>query len=373
MIPADIDFVATNHASPQASLFWGVLVLLFGGGTTVFSLFYFAHMLVKRGEAEARSAGSASDLTLGPNKIVRGKVAPEGSEAVAVRVEVKQTAKNHTSKNSRWHTWEETGRRTQSRPFYLVQEGAETVMVEPGQDVFVIDEMQITHANCERMDRLRYCDVEAGETFAAYGTLARGPHPRATGAYRDGGAGLILKPPTSGRMYLASGSIKDRYVERVKYMRVWGTIATAVYLAFHLTFTVPFLATSLFGVSEPARVVAHRTWVTHNKNSSTTHYAVTVVTTGGLSFEREVAYSTYDTLIRYENTEARVPTVHFQEMPYASFLGYRPTMNGVAIGVAIGGCLIAVIIFLASYKGKYAWYDREKLSEHGGTGHYLGG
>lgn len=369
---ADVDFVASNHFSPQASLFWGVLVLLFGGVTAVVMLVIHGRDLVQRGADEARAAATPSDLAAGPNKIVRGKVEPIDVEPVAVRVEVKQTVKNHTSKNSRWHTWEESGRRTLARPFYLTREGAETVLVEPGDDVFVIDDMQTTYRNCGSEGRLRYCDVEAGEEFSAYGTLVRGPHPRAVGAYRDGAAGYILKPPANGRMYLASGTIKDRYKERISYVRKWAIALGLVLAAFHGFFTTPFLAATFFGVSDPAQVVSHRTWVTHNKNSTTNHYAVSVVTEGGTAFEREVTYSTYATLSRIEHTNARVPTVHFRDWEAASYLGDRASMSGVALLIALGAGIIALVVYMTSYASKCAWYDRKKLSEEGGTGHYTG-
>jgi hypothetical protein len=369
---ADIDFVASSHLSPQASLFWGVLVLLLGGGTIVALFFQRAYELARRGELEARAAETPSDLVRGPNKIVRGKVEPEGPSPVAVRVEVRQTVKNHTSKNNHWHTWEESHRRTDAHPFYLTRDTGEVVLVEPGDDVFVIDDMKTTHANCGHTQRMRYCDVEAGEVFSAYGTLVRGAHPRATGAYRDGAAGFILKPPASGRMYLASSSIKDRFSERIKYLRRWGVGAALVFTGYHAVITMPFMAAATLGEVEPARVVAHRSWVTRNKNSTTTHYAVSVLTDGGDTFEREVTYFTYATLCRLEQTDARIPTLHFGTWATASYLGDRATLNGVAVIFALGSGIVAAIVFAVNYGSKFAWYDRKTLSEHGGSGHYTG-
>ena len=369
---ADIDFVASNHFSPQASLFWGVLVLLLGGGTVVVLFFQRAYELARRGELEARAAETPSDLVPGPNKIVRGKVEPEGQDPVAVRIEVRQTVKNHTSKNNHWHTWEESHRRTDARPFYLTRDTGEVVLVEPGDDVFVIDDMKTTYANGGNTGRLRYCDVEAGEVFSAYGTLVRGAHPRATGAYRDGAAGFILKPPSSARMYLASGSIRDRFSERIKYLRRWGVGAALVFSGYHAIFTMPFMAAAFLGDHESAHVTSHRTWVTHHKNSSTTHYAIGVVTDSGESFEREVTSSAYGALVTLEETDARIPTLHFGSWESASYLGDRATLNALATIIAIGGGLVAALVFFTSYNAKFAWYDRKKLSEHGGSGHYTG-
>lgn len=366
-----IDWVSSNHFSPEASFFFGVLVLGFGGAGLVFLLFHRAKALRERQAAEERAFGSPSELTPGPNKLVRGTVDAEGGEAIAVRVEVFQKVKNHTSKNNSWHTWEEIHRKTQSRPFYLLRDGGEPVMVEPGDDVFVIDDMQTTYRDQGHERRCRYCDVESGETFSAYGTLVRAPHPRAASGYRDG-TGWVLRPPANGRTYLASGAIKDRYPNRIQHLQRWGVGALLAFVAFHALATVPYLVASFAGEREEAQIVSHRTWITTNKNSRTTHYGLTARTASGYTFEREVPSSTYDLGIRYEGLGTRVPSVHFSDWSWAAYLGDRPTMNGIAIIVGIVGSAIAAGAFAASYGAKHAWYDRKKLSEHGGSGHYTG-
>lgn len=369
--PANIDLVAANHFSPGASFFFGVLVLLCGGGALVALLFVRARALTLRTVSETRAAESPSDLEPGPHKMVRGVVEPTENEAIAVRVEIDQIAKNHTAKNNSWHTWEETGRRTMARPFYLVTDQGETVLVEPGEDAFVIDEMETTFAGCPTMGRKRYCDVERGETFSAYGTLVRQPHARAASAYRDG-MGLVLKRPANGRMYLASASIKDRYTQRIAHMRKWGIVSALVFVAFQAIFVAPYLATALFGTRDLARVVHHRSWVTHNKNSTTTHYAVSVYTESGVSFEREVTSPAYADLGLLERTGEKVPTVHLGDSDYAAYLGDRPTLNGIAVILGLCSGVGALIGFFATYRAKKAWYDRDKVSDHGGTGHYYG-
>jgi len=371
MDPTEIDFVAANHASPAASFFLGVLVSLCGGGALVALLFARARALGQQTLAEVRAAESPSDLEPGPRKMVRGVVEPTDNQEIAVRVEIDQVAKNHTSKNNHWHTWEETGRRTMARPFYLLTERGETVLVEPGEDAFVIDDMQTTHAGCPKMGRRRYCDVERGETFSAYGTLERGPNPRGGGGYRDG-TGLVLRAPPRERMYLASASLKDRYTARIRFMRLWGLVAAPIFLLFHTFLTAPYLAASFFGERAPGEVVHHRTWVTHGKNSTTTHYAVTVVTDTGARFEREVSRDTYGDLVRYEGSREKIPTVVYDGLPGGAFLGDRPTLNGAALAFGLAGGGVAIVVFLVKYRSKKAWYDRPKLSEHGGAGHYYG-
>ena len=79
-----IDWVSSNHFSPEASFFFGVLVLGFGGAGLVFLLFHRAKALRERQAAEERAFGSPSELTPGPNKLVRGTVDAEGGEAIAL-------------------------------------------------------------------------------------------------------------------------------------------------------------------------------------------------------------------------------------------------------------------------------------------------
>ncbi len=372
------DLEAAGHFSAGPSFLLGVLVLLCGIGAGLVALFAHARALAARGRREADAITHPGPLFAGPSKVVRGKVSLAEGATAAVRVLVKQRVKNHTSKHSKWHTWEETERAVEAQPFYLTRlddsganaEGGETVLVEPSHDVFVVDALETRAVPGTATRRERVCEVSEGEIFSAYGTLVRGAHPRARSAYRDGAQGWILKPPRAGKMVLASGTIDARYSGRVAFVRGWGTVLTLVWAVFNLFVTVPFLAATAFGEHEIAEVTGERTWTTRNKNTTTHHYAVQVLTESGYRFEREISSRGYYHLQRQRlATGVRVPVVHALGWERASYLGDAPTMSGLAVVLGLVAAGISALLFYSGYRGAYAWYDKDRLSEHGGKGH----
>ncbi|HRG94649.1 MAG TPA: hypothetical protein PLR99_00280 [Polyangiaceae bacterium] len=378
------DLEAAGHFSGGPSFLLGVLLLLCGGGAVLAALFAHARALAARGRREADAITRPGALFAGPSKVVRGRVSLAEGATAAVRVLVKQRVKNHTSKNSKWHTWEETERVVEAQPFYLTRlddpeggatadggaDSGETILVEPSHDVFVVDTLETRAVPSTVTRRERVCEVSEGEVFSAYGTLVRGAHPRARSAYRDGAQGWILKPPRAGKMVLASGTIDARYSGRVSFVRGWGTVLTLAWAVFNLFVTVPFLAATAFGEHEIAEVTSQRTWTTRNKNSTTHHYAVRVLTESGYRFEREISSRAYYHLEKQRlATGVRVPVVHALGWERASYLGDAPTMSGLALVLGLVAAGISALLFYSGYRGAYAWYDKDRLSEQGGKGH----
>jgi hypothetical protein len=374
------DLEAAGHFPAGPSFLLGVLLLLCGVGAVLAALFAHARALAARGRREADAISRPGPLFAGPSKVVRGRVSLAEGATSAVRVVVQQRVKNHTSKNSKWHTWEETERAVEAQPFYLTREadattgpggdGGDVVLVEPSHDVFVVDALETRAVPGTVTRRERVCEVSEGEVFSAYGTLVRGAHPRARSAYRDGAQGWILKPPRTGKMVLASGTIDARYDGRVSFVRGWTTVLTVAWAVFNLFVTVPFLAATAFGEHEIAEVTGERTWVTRNKNTSTNHYAVRVLTESGYRFEREVSSRGYYTLQRQRlTTGVRVPVVHALGWERASYLGDGPTMSGLALILGLIASGVSAGLFYSGYRGAYAWYDKDRLSEQGGKGH----
>ncbi len=370
---SDVDLEAAGHLSSLSSFFFGVVVLLFGGAGALFAMFVLARRLAQQGARETEAIANPPPLAQGPARVVRGRVELGDGARSAVRVVVQQRVKNHTSKNSKWHTWEESGRIVDARPFYLTRaaaEGGETILVEPSDAVFVVDTIETVGVAGTVTRRDRVCEVSEGEEFSAFGTLVQGPHPRARSAYRDGGHGWILKPPRMGRMVLASGTIEARYAGRVRFLRTWGSVLALAWAVLNFFVTAPFVAATVAGEREVAQVVADREWITRGKNSTTHHYAVTVAADSGYRFEREVTSRTYYTLkARRQTTGVRVPVLHAGDWGSAAYLGSTPTMSGVGVVLGLIGSLIAAAICASAYRDAFAWYDKGKLSEHGGTGH----
>lgn len=374
---SDLDLVASTNFGFGASFVLGVLLLVCGVGASLGALFAHARTLVARGKREADAIARPGPLFAGPSKVVRGRVSLAQGTRPAVRVVIKQTVKNHTSKNSKWHTWEETERAIEAHSFYLTpldeapgDDRGEAILVEPSDNVFVVDEIETRDVPGAIGQRVRVCEVSEGEVFSAYGTLVRGAHPRGRATYRDSEQGWILKPPRTGKMVLASETIDARYSKRASFVRTWTAVLTVAWALFNGIFAVPFLAAAAFGEHEIAEVTSFRTWVTRSKNSTTTHYAVNVLTESGHRFEREVSGRTYYGLERlHVATGVRVPVVQAFEWESASYLGDHPTMNGIVLFIGLTAAGLSAGFFYSGYRGAYAWYDKRRLSEQGGKGH----
>lgn len=372
----DIDFMAPMHAGPGPTFVLGIALLGLGGFAAIVQLFARAAQLARAQRHEATVLEQRADWPLfaGPNRVVRGTVDCDDLE-VPVKVEIVQHAIDHTSKNSKSHSWEEIHREVVAAPFYLVRGDGQNVLVEPDQQVLVIDTLETVPAKDIPRARRRISDVRRGETFFAYGDLHQGQHPRARTAYRDGAMGWILRPPRGvTRMLFATGSIANRYAGRVSFLRLWGAILLVIWSVFSVTTLGPFVGASLFGKHTVTHVTGQHTYTTKNKNSTTTHYVIETRTDDGFVYEGEVERSTYTWILESKSmgTRLTVPIIRTGSSTWASYLGDRPGAYWMALILGNIGAIVIGLVLFNTYESKAAWYDRKKLKEPGGPGHYKG-
>jgi hypothetical protein len=367
------DYLPASTAGPLWALF-SVAVLGIGPGSIFVLMFLQARRLAAvqaREHAHLREEAERP-LVSGPGHVVSGRVELDNSETIGVQVDITQEVKNHTSKNSRWHTWNEVARTVRPGPFYLVREGLPPVYVEPDENALVVDTLETSYPLPMASRRIRTADVKVGESFFAYGDLQEGPHPRARDAYRGSAMGWVLRPPRRGRMLLATEGIRDRYKDRVSYLWKSGIICGAIFLGLHAWFTLPFVAATVLGTRTTAEVVRTDTYVTHHKNSTTRHYELITRSADGFELTQDVPSFVYD---RARDALARgdtvvVPIVRTRDWKWASFVGPDPYVSGPWIVMGVICFAITLLAVRGTYKGKYAWYDKKKLSEHGGSGHW---
>jgi hypothetical protein len=358
--------------SPAAALFLvGVVGVGFGAVLVAVVLRYFAYRRAERRELAWLRETSEVPLSPGARRVVRGRVDVDGDDDVAIRIDVDQIVKNHTSKNSRWHTWNEIDRRIASRPFYLQLPGGEPVYVEPDPGALVVDEIESRYPLDRPRCRTRTADVRRGEMFYVYGDLARGAHPRARSAYRDG-SGWVLRAPRDGRMLLATSALQHRYRDRARFVALFAILAVPVFVVFHAMFTYPYVAARLNGQVVSAELDRVWTYETTYKGRTRTHYALRIVAPGRAPEGYEVDQVTYDwaEAAAHADTPAKVPAV---VSPWTStvFLGPEPYVSPFA------GIMGALLVVAASGGGlfvfftKAPWYDRKRLNERGGSGHWV--
>jgi hypothetical protein len=366
------DFIPPTAFGPLVGWVFCVGVLGLGAGSLIVFFFLRARSLVRAQEREHALLhdGAEKPLTIGSARVVKGRVEVDGADDVAVGVEITQVVRNHTSKGNRWHTWEEAYRRVRSKPFYLVRGDGQTVYVEPGESALVVDSLETKYPTDMPIGRVRWADVRREEIFYAYGDLVEGLHPRAQEGYR-GGPGWMLRRPPSGRMLLATEAIRDRYKGRVSFLRRAGLFLAVTFCALHAVFTAPFVAASLFGTHTTAEVTSSGQYMTRTKGNTTTHYWITVRADDGFTLKEYVERDLYDVLA---NAKARgpvtVPLLRVGSWEGACFVGDQPYVYGAWVFFGTVGLVITLLVMRFTYTTSFAWYDRKKVNEHGGPGHW---
>jgi hypothetical protein len=369
-----VDLVPYDESTAVAPVLFLVGVLGVGLGALLAAVVarYFAFRRAERNELAWLREKSEVPLSPGARRVVRGRVDVDGDDDVAVRVDIEQTVKNFTNKGNRWHTWTEIGRRVEARPFYLESPGGEPVYVEPDVRAFVVDDIESTYPIDRPLRRIRVADVRRGETYYAYGDLARGPHPRARSAYRDG-TGWILRVPRGDRMILATSVLRDRYGARARFLLVTALLAIPVFVAFHAFATYPYLATLFAGEVTSARVDRAWTYDTTNKGRTTTNYAMSIIVPGAPPETHRISLETYRWIqrARAEGGPVAIPVVQAPRWTSVVYLGDAPYVSTFVIVFAsiFAGALGLTAFVLYSKVGP--WYDRRRLNEHGGDGHWI--
>jgi hypothetical protein len=374
-----MDYIPPNHGG--AALVWVIDVGFFGvvlAGIIAF-IFWRAREL-RTWEARDRSLlteRTKMPLLPGRGRVVHGRVDPDDGGG-AFNVEIVQVVKNHTSKNSKWHVWEEISRRVNVTQFYLVRDDGIIVYVEPNERALLVDSLTTEYPPKMPMYRIRRAQLRVGEELHAYGNLFDAPHPRARehsggGAYRGAATGLVMRAPQGAPMLLASEALSDRYAARIRFLRTTAIVLAIGWTAFHALFTAPFLITSFFATRTTTALVGTTSFVTRNKNNSTTHYVLETKTSDGFTLDDEVDLETWEAAraVHAGGEAASIPIMRVGDSKSLSELGTEPYGSTPAMICAFVFFAIAFLVVGLSYGTKLAWYDRKKLNEHGGSGHWV--
>ena len=359
------DFIQPGSVGLMWSLVFGALVLGLVWGGFIAWMFVRARQLSKLQDHENTYMHERATwrLVSGPSRVVHGRVAVDDSSGIAVEIDVHQSVQNHTSKNHRWHTWNEIFRQTQARPFKLERDDGQLVLVEPGNDVLVVDGLPRPSPMASDSQRVRSAKVMHGADVFVYGDLFDGA---SGGAYRGGNA-FVLRPRPGGRLLVATEAMRDRYRERIGFLR---KAAAVVLVLFCLVdaFMLPFVAACTFGKQVTAEVPHRRHFVTYGKHGPIQHYELTGTAPGAFSVSQEVPLTTYNDTAQ----PAEIPMVRTSDLAWASYLGTEPTLPIPLFVIGFVIEAISVLVVLTRYGDKRAWYDRKRLNEMGGPGHWRG-
>jgi hypothetical protein len=361
------DYSAAGQLSPGTTL-----MLVYGVGLVLLAGIVQALVQWRHHTSRARAA-AASVMTKEPEAkgfaVLRGTVETEEPDRPAIVVTLTEHGTESERKKKWSHVWAEIDRSVRQEPFYLVLESGTRVRVEPGDDVFLVDTLDLVERG---NPRTRRASLENGETAYVSGVLEAGWHPRAEtaqgGLYRGQvpSSGHVMRRG-SERMLVSTeplGERSQRLANAHRWMAIMLTFALA--LANGLVFSSTHVV-HLFGEDQELDVVTTRTWETRSRNSVTTHYAVIAAYPTGpgasTTLESEVNASTY-----YLAHNGTLKTIPFRVVPsHPSYydVGTGPTRNSALVFFTVGLLGALTFIYLALLDGARAWYDRKRVIEKG--------
>ena len=361
-----VDYGAAGQLSPEATLIvvYGVAFVLLAA---------IVHALLRgRRHAQRAQAATESVQTKQPAAkgyaVLRGTVETEAPERPAIVVTLTEVGTEKKHKNKWTHAWTETHREVRQEPFYLVLASGTRVRVEPGDDVFLVDKLELVRRG---NPRTRRASLDNGELAYVSGLVEEGYHPRADegqgGPYRGAiPTGHVLRRGPE-RMLVSTEPLARR-PQRIASAHRWMALLLAVALL--LANGVVFGSTHmvhLFGENTELAVQNTRTWTTTNKNSVTTHYAVVAAypaSTGEIvSLDGEVNLQIYS--LARNNTLTKMPFRVVPSHPSYFAVGTGPTHSGLMILLAVGLFLVLVLIYRALLDNAREWYDRKLVVETG--------
>lgn len=265
------EIVAGHRINPDATavvlfVLWAVPCALVAG----WSLLWWLHHR-KRAAAE-RDFDPKAPLANG-HRIVVGQVElEEGAKGAAIALAIHQRGRDWKGKHGWHHTWTEESRALRARPFWLRLFDGTRVRVEPDDRVVLRDELSRVERT-SRFDRVRYAELEPGETAHVAGSLF-GVAPAMGSAYRAAANEPVLRPPRGGPMVVSTERPGDTSDERADVYRAW--LIGAALLAIILPVVV-FPGVALLGLTgETVRAapVATRHWQVYHKPKNGSGYYV---------------------------------------------------------------------------------------------------
>jgi len=359
MVP--LDLMSEDHFGPGLSAFF-----MDGVGKLAFAvLIGLAVLVYRRKMQEARAADATFDentqLKLGET-VISGLVERAEGSGTAVRVEIDQYGEESESSGVWSHKWTEKNRRVLVEPFYVRLPSKVRVRVEPGEDVYLVDEMD----GLVRVDlkhRTRYAELTPRERVFAAGVLTRGPDPEAAPGegYRGKREGYLLRPKPGGKMLLSSEALGDRFRERASFHLRWAMIIGMAAAAVHAIF-FGYEARRFLGSREDVVVEALVHYTTSSDNGDVDHWRVDMVADDGIKIRDEIDSGPWHELKKGDRVPALVVRGSFVQ---ASTIGPDRTVSGMA-GSALAVLIAMWIAYRVREKQTRPWYEKVVVDKGSG-------
>lgn len=348
-----------NHLPPGFS---GLFVSLWVGGLFLMLAYLLSRLRDARSREKAADGlySNTSPLTRG-DRWVAGTVELDAEVPFAARVEIRQKGEEQKSGDDVLHTWTETSRRSFSNPFWIRHASGERVLVEPAEEVDLVDKLDQTVHDEPRV-RYRIAELSADETVVAEGTLdqERG-EVSLTDGYRDAAATRwVLRTGSVERLYLSTDGIGARERRAVKQLLkrlflVWlpSTLLTVVFLS-------GYLMRVFWGTHATALIEEKYTYETHTDDGTTTHCVVRYSIPGDpTQYREEIDVADYRDAVVGMN----IAVNHVPSWPSVTSLGASPSVSAwFVLFIFLTNALFGAVWHWLSRK---AWYE-SALKETGG-------
>ncbi len=319
----------------------------------------------KRAEARAAEATFKGDRPLeAGGAVLFGKVErAEGAEN-AVRVEIDQHGTESRKSDELSHTWTETSRRVLVEPFYLRLASGERVRVEPGSDVFLVDEMDGC-ISVNQTTRTRYAELTPDKQVYASGELVRAQDPESQKAegYRGKPAGFVLRPSRGGKMLISAQPLGERFLARARFHGKWAAMILLIALSFHVVF-MSFHVRRWTGRATTAPITKLDHSVSKSEEGHDVHHYTVVVTPNERTGPVPVG-ATEDSFSRLH--EGDVVPVRLVEGRFSSFTTLGPDLTvAYPAWAALPLLLGTALAYLLAERKTRPWYEHKLVEKRPG-------
>lgn len=309
--------------------------------------------------ARRRLARETEEALLGASSLREGARVIAGRADVGVispvTVRLVESGEEWRAKGRTHHKWREVSREVRAEPFDVIV-GETRVRVEPGSEVFIVDDMQVVDLDRVRKQRERLAKLSAGEEVTVTGQLVRVGGSES--AYRGAPAQWVLRPPARGPMLIATQPLAPRHRFWSGFWARAAIVPALMLVVVHGLAAHGFYRFVLTGERDVGTVVDHDTYLTHYRGSTTTHYELRVRVRDRETYQSVTAGG-------YHRATLGSPVAVVVTPDGDVRLGSEPGFPVAIVFVPILLCLFASLVVWLQRRARALWWEQKRAVSFG--------
>jgi hypothetical protein len=275
----------------------------------------------------------------------------------AVRVEINQRGKTWTQKKSTHHSWTETQRRVDARPFRVRTADGALVQVDADADALLC--IPFRRAPGDADERAIVAQLENRQEVTVVGRVFERAGGGEASAYRGAAAPRVLvRAPSGERLVISTQPVAEAFRKRMHLHVKWLVIATLTTLVVHLAILSPYHIRLWFGEKATVVVVSSRV---SRSSKSTTYYVETRAESGHFLPVQSASTRCYQAVKPGDRIEA----VMVPGSPWVMQLGGKVTAHFVSLLLCAAAAVIVVGVYRLQLRTKGPWYLRKRVDMRG--------